>query len=400
MLNLQIINYCINIINMYTSDDLEYMLQVLKDAKKLGDQDYIARVKKHIEQLQIIPGDQDPRRRKGEECKLSLPQMDPMSCRGDFMTKCVRDPEDNVLKCCSNINGKYDCKPGPPINPILQFPVIKSTIITASTKPTSKTLPEQSDEQSEQSEQTGGSHNIQNSKLNEYLFSMQISRNNNMKSNNRKSHRKRVKSAYSMKSKNLFDKYAQLGGSLEEEVEAKRKEIKELEAQLAAERSEERKQRIKQSLEDAKKRMSEVQERMKEMLKNVAEKTQQAASKLSSGVSSLASKLSTGASTVASKLSTGASTVASKLSTGVSTLAQKMGITELYNKYKDEQVIKDYYSLKAKVVGQIEMLKRLKIKKDTVCKTFGEKECNNVYKGNEKLFVDESIGGVPRLFYS
>jgi hypothetical protein len=363
----------------YTSDDYEYMLEVLDAAKRLGDQDYIARVKAHIDKLQMIPGDQDSRRRKGEECKLSTPPMDPMSCRGEFMTKCVRDPYDNFLKCCSNINGKLDCNPGPPVHPVLKFPVIKSTKITLSTKPPRIRY-------NEEDEQSGGSsNNGQNERLNGYLFSMPISSN----MNKLKSNRKRVKSAYSMRSKNLFEKYAQLGGSLEQEVEAKRKEIKSLEAQLAAERSEERKKQIKQSLEQANKKILEIQDRMKEMLKTVADKAKQAASKLSSGISS-----------IGSKLSSGASSLGSKLSSGISTIAQKMGITELYNKYKDERAIKDYYTLKAKVVGQIETLKRLKVKKDNICKTFGETVCNSVYKGNSQLFADETLGGVPRLYYN
>ena len=41
-----------------------------------------------------------------------------------------------------------------------------------------------------------------------------------------RSTRRRVKSVYTMKSKNLFHKYAQLGGGLEEEIEQKKKELK------------------------------------------------------------------------------------------------------------------------------------------------------------------------------
>ena len=54
------------------------------------------------------------------------------------------------------------------------------------------------------------------------------------------------------------------------------------------------------------------------------------------------------------------STAASKLSSGISSISKKLGITEMYNQYKNEHAIKDYYSLKAKIVGQIEMLKRQK----------------------------------------
>jgi hypothetical protein len=94
------------------SDDLEYMQEVLKTAERLGDQAYIARIKAQIEEIKRIQSGkkEDSRRRKGQVCKPGLPTMDPMSCRGDFMSKCTKDPEDNVFKCCSTTNGKLDCK--------------------------------------------------------------------------------------------------------------------------------------------------------------------------------------------------------------------------------------------------------------------------------------------------
>lgn len=203
-----------------------------------------------------------------------------------------------------------------------------------------------------------------------------------------KSNRKRVKSVYGMKSRNLFYKYAQRGGDLEQDIEQKKKEIKELEAQLAVEKSEERKRKIQTAINEAKSKALEIENRMKEMLKNVAAKASEAASKLSSGISS-----------VASKLSSGASTVASKLSSGISTISKKLGITEMYNQYKNERAIKDYYTLKAKVVGQIDQLKRQKPKRDEICKRH---DCNEIvlkkYPSAGDVF-NEPIGVVPRLYY-
>lgn len=206
------------------------------------------------------------------------------------------------------------------------------------------------------------------------------------------SSRKRVKSVYGMKSKNLFYKYAQLGGGLEEEIQQKQKELKELESQLSAEKNEERKRRIQASIADAKSKIAGIQDKMKNMLRNVASKAGEAAGKLSSGISSLGSKLSSGM-----------STAASKLSSGIASISKKMGITELYNQYKNESAIKNYYSLKAKIVGQIEMLKRQKPKKDELCKRYTEKTCNesvsSKYPSPGQLFQNEQPGGVPRLFY-
>jgi hypothetical protein len=94
------------------SDDLEYMQEVLRTAERLGDQAYIARIKAQIEEIKRVQSGkkEDARRRKGQICKPGLPTMDPMSCRGDFMAKCVKDPSDNVFKCCSTSGGKIDCK--------------------------------------------------------------------------------------------------------------------------------------------------------------------------------------------------------------------------------------------------------------------------------------------------
>lgn len=94
------------------SDDLEYMQEVLRTAERLGDQAYIARIKAQIEEIKSVKSGkkEDARRRKGQICKPGLPTMDPMSCRGDFMAKCVKDPADNVFKCCSTSGGKVDCK--------------------------------------------------------------------------------------------------------------------------------------------------------------------------------------------------------------------------------------------------------------------------------------------------
>ena len=192
--------------------------------------------------------------------------------------------------------------------------------------------------------------------------------------------KKRVKSVYDMRSPSIR---AQLGGSLEEDIEKKKKEIRDLENQLSLEKNAEKRKRIETALADTKNKMMEIQNRMKEMLKNVG-------SKLSSGISSISSKLSSGISSVSSKLSSGISSAASTLS-------------KLFEKNKNEKAIKDYYSMKAKVVMQIEMLKRQKPKKDDICKRVSEKTCNEIvgkkYPLPGDLFANEEIGGIPRLFY-
>lgn len=94
------------------SDDLEYMQEVLKTAERLGDQAYITRIKAQIEEIKRIKSGskEDPRRKRGQVCKPGLPTMDPMSCRGDFMSKCVKDPKDDQYKCCSSVSGGLNCE--------------------------------------------------------------------------------------------------------------------------------------------------------------------------------------------------------------------------------------------------------------------------------------------------
>jgi chromosome segregation ATPase len=203
--------------------------------------------------------------------------------------------------------------------------------------------------------------------------------------------KKRVKSVYEMRSPSvILKKYAQLGGSLEEDIEKKKKEISDLESQLSAEKNAEKRKRIERSLADAKNKVTEIQNRMKEMLKNVAERAGKVASKLSSGISSAASKLSSGISSAASKLSSGISSATSSLS-------------KLFEKNKNERAIRDYYSMKSKVVMQIEMLKRQKPKKDEICKRVSEKTCNEIvskkYPIPGDLFVNEEVGGIQILYY-
>jgi hypothetical protein len=94
------------------SDDLAYLQEVLRTAERLGDQAYITRIKAQIEEIKRIQSGskEDPRRKRGQICKPGLPTMDPMSCRGDHMAKCVKDPKDNEFRCCSNISGKMNCE--------------------------------------------------------------------------------------------------------------------------------------------------------------------------------------------------------------------------------------------------------------------------------------------------
>jgi len=196
--------------------------------------------------------------------------------------------------------------------------------------------------------------------------------------------KKRVKSVYDMRSPSIR---SQLGGSLQEDIEKKKGEIRDLESQLSAEKNAEKRKRIETALADAKDKMTQIQNRMKEMLKNVG-------SKLSSGISSISSKLSSGMSSISSNLSSISSNLSSKLSSTLS---------KLFEKNKNERAIKDYYSMKAKVVMQIEMLKRQKHKKDDICKRVSEKTCNEIvvkdYPSPGDLFTNEQLGGIPRLFY-
>jgi len=196
--------------------------------------------------------------------------------------------------------------------------------------------------------------------------------------------KKRVKSVYDMRSPSIR---SQLGGSLQEDIEKKKGEIRDLESQLSAEKNAEKRKRIETALADAKDKMTQIQNRMKEMLKNVG-------SKLSSGISSISSKLSSGMSSISSNLSSISSNLSSKLSSTLS---------KLFEKNKNERAIKDYYSMKAKVVMQIEMLKRQKPKKDDICKRVSEKTCNEIvvkdYPSPGDLFTNEQLGGIPRLFY-
>ena len=93
------------------SDDLEYMQEVLKTAERLGDVAYINRIKAQIDEIKRIKSGskEDPRRKRGQICKPGLPTMDPMSCRGDFMSKCIKDPKDDQYRCCSSISGSLNC---------------------------------------------------------------------------------------------------------------------------------------------------------------------------------------------------------------------------------------------------------------------------------------------------
>lgn len=118
------------------SDDLGYLEEVLRTAERLGDTGYIARIKAQIEEIKKIRGGAkgDPRRKRGDICKPGLPTMDPMSCRGDFMAKCIKDPKDSTFKCCSTVNGVVNCgeptqKPEPtskqvvPVKTVVKEPV-------------------------------------------------------------------------------------------------------------------------------------------------------------------------------------------------------------------------------------------------------------------------------------
>lgn len=201
------------------------------------------------------------------------------------------------------------------------------------------------------------------------------------------SKKKRVGSIYDMRSKNtisrVFNKYAQMGGALEQDIENKKKEIRDLEAQLSLEKNAEKKEKIQRSLADAKAKVAEIQARMKEMLKSVATKAGQIASKLSSGISSFTGKLSSGISSLAGKLSS--------------------GVAKMYEQHKNERAVRDYYAMKAKIVDQITRLKSMKLKKDETCKHLSEKVCEDVvikkYPSPGELFKNEEIGGVPKLSY-
>lgn len=187
--------------------------------------------------------------------------------------------------------------------------------------------------------------------------------------------KRRVKSVYGMRSKNVHEKYIQLGGDLQVDIDNKRKELEELQKQLANERSEDRKRAIEASIKSAKENIAQISDKMKQVLGNVA-------NKLSSGLS---------------KLSAGVKGVATSLSAGVKGAAEKLGITDLYNKYKDAQAIRDYYSLKAQIVMDIQKLIELKTKRDKI-----QQQNAGVFSEYTTKYSNllEDDRGVPRLFYS
>jgi hypothetical protein len=103
--------------------------------------------------------------------------------------------------------------------------------------------------------------------------------------------KKKIQSHYKMKGMGkFFHSNSQIGGSLEDEVQEKQKEIKNLETQLLSIKNEEQKQKIKQAINNLQSQVSNIKNRMKALLYNVAQKSKEAAMNLSSGIKSLYKK--------------------------------------------------------------------------------------------------------------
>ncbi len=88
--------------------------------------------------------------------------------------------------------------------------------------------------------------------------------------------------------------YGQAGGSLEEDVAMKKKELEELQKKYKNEKSEEKRARIKKMMIETQNKMNDAKQKMKLLLRGIAKTTSKAASSLSDGMSSLALKLSAG----------------------------------------------------------------------------------------------------------
>jgi len=148
-------------------------------------------------------------------------------------------------------------------------------------------------------------------------------------SHKRSSHKKRsrVKSHYRMRGMGtLLSMYGQAGGSLEQDVEAKRKELKDLQTQLSAEKSAERREKIKKAMDAVQGQINQLSEKMKQLLRGAAETASKAANFLSEGAKGLGSKLSEGLASFGSKLSSGLKSATSDIS-------------NRYQDYKDRQAL-------------------------------------------------------------
>jgi gas vesicle protein len=124
----------------------------------------------------------------------------------------------------------------------------------------------------------------------------------------------------------LLTMYGQAGGSLEQDVEAKRKELRELQTQLAAEKSAERREKIKKAMESVQGQIDQISEKMKQLLRGAAETASKAANYLSEGAKGFGSKLSSGFKSFGSKLSSGVKTATSDIS-------------NRYQDFKDRQAV-------------------------------------------------------------
>jgi hypothetical protein len=192
-----------------------------------------------------------------------------------------------------------------------------------------------------------------------------------------KSQRKRKQNP-SQQVSEFFTIYAQAGGALEDEIVIKKKELSSLQEQLRAEKNAERREKLIQGIAMVQGQINSIQEKMKELLRKVAQKATSVATSLSSGIKSIGSKIQ---------------------SSGIGQM-----IKSKMEDYRSNKVIKDYYSLKGKLIFQIQQLKSMKPKKDEICKKVSIQECNarvplpKTSSLPAELF-DEKIGEVPQLSY-
>lgn len=193
-----------------------------------------------------------------------------------------------------------------------------------------------------------------------------------------KKHSKRKRKQHPYQVSDLFTIYAQAGGALENEIAIKKKELSQLQKELAAEKSAERKEKLLQGIAAVQGQISDIQEKMKQLLRTVAQKASGVASSLSSGMKSIGTKISSSI-----KSSSLGKMVKSKI-----------------DEYRDNKVIKDYYALKAKILFQIQQLKTVKKNKDEICKKISKEECNSESSSQNQELFKENIGDVPELSYT
>jgi hypothetical protein len=151
----------------------------------------------------------------------------------------------------------------------------------------------------------------------------------------------------------LLGMYGQAGGALEDEVAAKKKELQLLKDQWAAEKSEERRAKLKKTMEGVQSSIDSAQAKMKELLRGAADTAMKAASALGS------------------RFSSGLSSLGSRLSSSIKSASEDL--SNKYSDYKDRQAINDYIKTKQQMVrAQDKVDKKLEKAKESWEKSFNQ----------------------------